>query len=145
MDSQMTKGSIGRMISLIAALVTLLCFFMPWVEIGVSFVKTSVTGYQLATGSGPAGLSMPSWSSLLLVPAAMLAVMAVVVVAVTYFYFNLNAEFNRNVLTVLAQSLVSYTFGWGATLASSVAVLAGGLFDLRSASGQPRRMAAGGF
>jgi hypothetical protein len=161
------------MIGLLAALAVLVLFFLPWVEVGASFVKTNLSGYQLATGSGPAGLNISSWTSLLVVPASMLVVLAAVLAtilgyrpaslddrwisiglivagfvsaaAILYQYFDLNAEFNKNVLGVLAQNLVSHVFGWGASLAGSLVVLVGGVLDIRSSSADnTRTMAAGG-
>jgi hypothetical protein len=160
MDTQTRKKSPGQLIGLVAALAVLLFFFLPWVEVGVSFVKTSVSGYQLATGSGPAGLNISSWTTLLLVPVSMLVVLAavaaptlgyrnsvrgdrlisIVLIAagavsaavILYQYFDLNAEFNKNVLGVLAQNLVTHMFGWGASLAGSFVVLVGGVLDMRS-------------
>ena len=162
MDTQTKKNSAGQLIGLVAALAVLLCFFLPWVEIGVSFVKTNLSGYQLATGSGPAGLSISSWTILLLVPASMLLAVAAAIATtlgyrpaaqgyrlisialiaaggvsaavILYQYFALNAEFNKNVLGILAQNLVSHMFGWGASLAGSFIVLVGGVLDLRSSN-----------
>jgi hypothetical protein len=174
MGTQTRKNSAGQMISLVAALAVLLCFFLPWVEVGVSFVKTNLSGYQLATGSGPAGLSISSWTSLLLVPVSMLVVIAAVLATrlgnrlapqserlisisliaaggvsaavILYQYFDLNAEFNKNVVGVLAQNLVSHVFGWGASLAGSFIVLVGGVLGLRSSNTEGRRtMNAGGL
>ena len=173
MYSQSAKSSISRAISIAAALVALLCFFLPWVEVGAGFLKANLSGYQLATGSGPAGASIPSWTSLLLVPASMLAVVALAGVsmlvnksdgqasraismlliaaggvsaaAIAYLYFDLNAEFNKTVFGVLAQNLVAYTFGGGATLLGSLVIVAGGVFDLLSTGGKQRSMAAGNF
>lgn len=172
MDTQAKKNSAGQLIGLVAALAVLLFFFLPWVEVGVSFVKTNLSGYQLATGSGPAGLSISSWTSLLLVPASMLVVIAAVLATtlgyrpapqgdrwisialiaadgvsaavILYQYFDLNAEFNENVLGVLAQNLVSHVFGWGASLAGSFIVLVGGVLDMRSSNAENTlTMAAG--
>jgi hypothetical protein len=174
MDTQTKENSAGQLIGLVAALAVLLCFFLPWVEVGVSFVKSNLSGYQLATGSGPAGLSISSWTSLLLVPASMLVAVAAAIAArfgyrpaalgdrlisitliaaggasaavILYQYFDLNAEFNKNIVGVLAQNLVSHMFGWGASLFGSFIVLAGGVLDLSSSKKEsPRTMAAGGF
>jgi hypothetical protein len=173
MDIQTRKNSTGQLIGLAASLAVLLCFFLPWVEVGISFVKTNLSGYQLATGSGPAGLSISSWTSLLLVPLSMLVASAAVLATtlgyrhaperdrlisialitaggvsaavILYQYFDLNAEFNKNVLGILAQNLVSHVFGWGASLAGSVFVLVGGVLDMRSSNAENTlRMAAGG-
>lgn len=170
MDTQAKKNSAGQLIGLVAALAVLLCFFLPWVEVGVSFVKTNLSGYQLATGSGPAGLNISSWTCLLLVPVSMFVVIAAVLATtlgyrparlgdrlisialiaaggvsasvILYQYFDLNAEFNKNVLGVLAQNLVSHVFGWGASLFGSFIVLAGGVLDLRSSNGERSRTTA---
>ena len=174
MDTQTKKNSTGHLIGLVAALAVLLFFFLPWVEVGASFVKTNLSGYQLATGSGPAGLNISSWTILLLVPVCMLVAIAAVLATtlgyrpavqgdrlisialiaaggvsaavILYQYFDLNAEFNKNVLGVLAQNLVSHVFGWGASLFGSFIVLAGGVLDLRSSNYEsPPTMAAGGL
>lgn len=173
MDTRTKRSSTGHLIGLVAALAVLVLFFLPWVEVGVSFVKTNLSGYQLATGSGPAGLNISSWTSLLVVPASMLVVIAAVlatslgyrpashgdrwisialiaaggvsVAAILYQYFDLNAEFNKNVLGVLAQNLVSHVFGWGASLAGSLVVVIGGVLDLRSSNAENTLgMASGG-
>lgn len=172
MHPQTNRSSTGHLIGLVAALAVLVLFFLPWVEVGASFVKTNLSGYQLATGSGPAGLSISSWTSLLLVPASMLVVIAAVLAttlgyrpaprgdrwisialiaaggvsaaAILYQYFDLNAEFNKNVIGVLAQNLVSHVFGWGASLAGSLVVAVGGVLDMRSSSAENTlTMAAG--
>ena len=159
MGTETRKEPVGRLIGLAGAALVLLCFFLPWVEVGVSFVKTNLSGYLLATGSGPAGLSISSWTSLLLVPLSMFVALAVVVApmlgnrtanrssrlisltligagtvsaaVILYQYFDLNAEFNENSLGVLAQNLVSHMVGWGASLAGNFIVLGGGGIDLR--------------
>jgi hypothetical protein len=174
MSGQVKKNSAGQIISLVAALAVLLCFFLPWVEVGSSFLKTTLSGYQIATGSGPAGANIPSWGLLLLVPIGMIAVAAltiaqtlgfspqaqarpitsIVIIAagfvsaalILYQYFDLNAALNEDLLGVIAQNFVSHTFGWGASLFGSFLVLAGGVVELRKANlEKPRSMAAGGF
>jgi hypothetical protein len=174
MDTQTKKNSPGQLIGLVAAVAVLLCFFLPWVEVGVSFAKANLNGYQLATGSGPAGLSISSWSSLLLVPASMVAatvavlakalgsrpapqgsrLISLVLIAaggvsaavILYQYFDLNAEFNKNVLGIIAQNLVTHLFGWVASLVGSFVVLVGGVLDLRASNYEvPRTIAAGGL
>ena len=168
MDTQTKKNSPGQLIGLVAALAVLLCFFLPWVEIGASFVKTNLSGYQLATGSGPARLNISSWTILLLVPVSMLVALAAVLATtlgyrpaalgdrlisialiaagsvsaavILYQYFDLNAEFNKNLLGVLAQNLVSHMLGWGASLFGSFIVLSGGVLDLRSSNQKARAL-----
>ncbi|MEP7340926.1 MAG: hypothetical protein ABI977_24555 [Acidobacteriota bacterium] len=154
-------GPVWQKIGLFAAIAVLLCFFMPWVEMGVSFIKTGMSGWQLATGSGPAGISIPAWPSLLLIPLGMLAIIMVVgmpmigqrpliqvqgrqlslllvavgglsLLVLGYQYFDLNGQFNRNWVGALAQALVTHVFGWMATLIGSGAVLAAGVMELRT-------------
>jgi len=172
MQTENTNKSFGQVISFVAAVSVLLCFFVPWVEVGFSVVKTNLSGYQLATGSGPAGVSLPGWTLLLLVPASMIGVLTLVVwprlgfgsthkhgptigallalagaasaVAMMYQYYDLNAEFNKNVLGVLAQNLVTHSFGWTASLIGSVIVVVGGVIDLYSSNKAKRVSAATG-
>ncbi|MCI0391167.1 MAG: hypothetical protein MOB07_20680 [Acidobacteria bacterium] len=161
METPDANKSIWRKAGLFAAIVALFCFFMPWIEMGVSFIKTNMSGWQLATGSGPARLSTPSWPSLLLIPLSMLAVIVITgppligqrlpirieakqiarlliaagglsLLVLVYQYINLNSQFNRNWLGAIAQTMVSYVFGWMLTLLGNAVVLAAGIMELRA-------------
>jgi pSer/pThr/pTyr-binding forkhead associated (FHA) protein len=165
-----TNKSVWHTVGLFAAIIMLLCFFLPWVEMGVSFIKTGMSGWQIAMGSGPAGLKTPSWPLLLLVPLSAVIVAALLggamlskgpgaqeprlssfaliiggvlsALLMMYQYFDLNAQFNQNILGALAQTLVSHTFGWGASLAGGLAMLGCGLLDLRDRRSKPREFTA---
>jgi hypothetical protein len=153
-----TKLTIGQMVALAAALLVLLCFFFPWVELNLLLASANLSGFQLATGSGPAGSSAPALPSLLLVPLSMIGALVIVAVCfagqgsvaqlksiasllligagglsavvILYQYFNLNQELNQNVLGMVAQKMFSYSFGAHGSLIGSVAVAGGGLIDL---------------
>jgi hypothetical protein len=172
MGAATNSKSPWQIAGLAAAIIVLLCFFTPWLEIGAWVFKTSLSGFQLATGSGPAGAKTPGWPSLLLVPVTMLAAAGVVgaamlgrgigvqdermaslalivagglsAVVMLYHYFNWQSQFNQNVFTALAQGLMSYAFGWGLSLLGSLAVLACGALDFRATSSQwkERRLSA---
>lgn len=75
----------GHIIGLAAALLVLLCFFFPWIELDLWLASTNLSGFQLATGSGPGGSSAPFLPSLWLVLLSMLGVLAIVGV---YFLGN---------------------------------------------------------
>jgi hypothetical protein len=49
---------------------------------------------------------------------------------ILYQYFNLNQQFNQNIIGMIAQRMFSYSFGAHASLFGSVIVLGGGFFDL---------------
>ncbi|HEY5883570.1 MAG TPA: hypothetical protein VIT88_02740 [Pyrinomonadaceae bacterium] len=154
----MKKISLGQIIGIAAALLVVLLFFFPWVEFNLLLATANMTGFQLATGNGPAGASFPSVPSLLLIPLSMIGVLIVAAVAlfgqnpasqlkriasvllitaggisvlvILYQYFNLNAELNSNVLGFVAQKMFSYSFGAHGSLLGSVVVAGGGLIDL---------------
>jgi len=150
-----TRLTTGQLIGLAAALLVLFCFFFPWVELNLLLASVNLSGFQLATGSGPGGAKFAGIPSLLLVPLTMLSVL--VLVAVCYFsagsttktiagllliaggisaliilyqYFNLNQQFNQDPLGMIAQNMFSYSFGAHASLFGSVLVAGGGLIDL---------------
>lgn len=152
--------SFGQIIGLVAALIVLVCFFVPWLEVGLSFLRVTLSGWQLASGSGPAEMKVPGVMSLWLVPLSMVVTAIIIVgslmnahrtvasvrstallmlmlggvsaLALLYNYFDLNHQFNRDVMGMLAQNLVSYAPGWAVSLLGSLAVLAGGAIDLGS-------------
>jgi hypothetical protein len=150
-----SKLTIGQLIGLAASLLVLLAFFVPWIEVNLLLASTNISGYQLATGSGPGGTNFTAVSSLLLVPVCMLGVLVLVaacllmssspakslagtilIVAggisaliILYQYFTLNQELNRDVLGMITQRMFSYTFGAHASLLGSVLVVGGGLID----------------
>ncbi len=152
----------GQMVGLAAALLVLLCFFFPWIELNLLLASTNLSGFQLATGSGPAGANFAGVPSLLLVPLSMLGVLAVVAACflssaspsksgaaillisaggissliILYQYFNLNAELNQNVLGMITQKMFSYSFGAHGSLLGSFVVVGGGLIDL--VTGRPK-------
>lgn len=156
--SKSNKPTTGQIMSLVASLFVLLCFFLPWIELNMLFVTANLSGYQLATGNGPAGSGFSGAPSLLLIPLGMLAVVGVVslrmlgigtaanlqkfssliliaaggigTVVLLYQYFNLDAQFNQSLLGLVAQKIFSYSFGAGASLFGSLVVVAGGLIDL---------------
>jgi len=153
-----TRLTVGQMIGLGAALLVLLCFFFPWIELNLLLASTNLSGFQLATGNGPAGSNFAGVPSLLLVPLSMVGVVAVVVacflgqssagqlksiasvlliaaggisaLVILYQYFNLNQELNQNVLGMITQKVFSYSFGAHASLVGSVIVAGAGLIDL---------------
>jgi hypothetical protein len=153
-----TKLTIGQMVGLGAALLVLLFFFFPWIELNLFLASANLSGLQLATGSGPGGSSAPAVPSLFLVPLSMIGVVVIVavcfagqraaaqlksiaglfliaaggisVLVILYQYFNLNQQFNQNVLGMIAQKMFSYSFGAHASLVGSLVVVGGGLLDL---------------
>ena len=153
-----TKLTIGQMVALGAALLVLLCFFFPWIELDLFLASANLSGFQLATGSGPAGSNFAGVPTLLIVPLGMLGVLGVVVacflgqsaagqfksiasmlfivgggissLVILYQYFNLNQQFNESVAGMMAQKVFSYSFGAHASLFGSVIVTGGGLIDL---------------
>jgi hypothetical protein len=159
------KLTVGQMVALGAAVLVLLCFFFPWIELNLLFASTNMSGFQLATGTGPAGSNFAGAPSLLLVPLSMVGV-AVLVVAcflgqssigqlksiasillivsggisslvILYQYFNLNQQFNESLAGMIAQKMFSYSFGAHASLFLSVVVAGGGLLDLVTRSKKP--------
>lgn len=154
----MNKLTVGQMIAIGAALLVLLCFFFPWVELNFVLASTNLSGFQLATGSAPAGSSAPAMLSLFLVPLGMIGVLVIAAICfasqgsasqikriagflliaaggistlvILYHYFSLNQQFNQNVLGMFAQKMVSYSFGAHGSLAGSLVVAGGGLLDL---------------
>jgi len=153
MNSKLTTG---QMVGLAAALLVLLCFFFPWIELNLLLASTNLSGFQLAIGSGPAGANFAGVPSLLLVPLSMLGVLAVVAacflgsasplksgaavllisaggfssLVILYQYFNLNAELNQNVLGMITQKMFGYSFGAHGSLLGCAVVAGGGLLDL---------------
>jgi hypothetical protein len=150
------KLTIGQIIGLAAAALVLLCFFFPWVELNLLLASTNLTGFQLATGSGPAGAKFGGVPSLLLVPLSMLLALVIGLVAglgngsqagtkvskfllitglvsaaiILYQYLTLNQELNQNVLGMITQKVFSYTFGAHGALFGSVVVAGSGLMDM---------------
>lgn len=152
------KLSIGQIVAAGAALLVLLLFFFPWVEFNLFLATANMSGFQLATGSGPGGASIRSVPSLLLIPLSMVAVLVLAavflfgqnsaaqlktiasvlliaaggisVLVILYQYFNLNAELNSNVLGFVAQKMFTYSFGAHGSLVGSLVVTGGGLLDL---------------
>jgi hypothetical protein len=175
METQLLNKQRREIVGIAAAAAVLLCFFLPWVEVGFSFLNTNLTGYQIATGNGPIGLSIKSWPSLLLIPVSMATIMvlllasrfgyladtqikderliSVIIIAggglsagvMIYQYLDLNSEFSNKLVSMLAQNLVNHMFAWIASLLGSFVVLADGLVGLHLSSGKPRSMAAGSY
>lgn len=161
-----TKLTGGQIVSVSAAFLVLLCFFFPWIELNLLLASANLSGFQLATGTGPAGSNFAGVPSLLLVPLCMLGVLAVVVacflsqssagqlksiasmliivgggissLVILYQYFNLNQELNQNVLGMITQKVFSYSFGAHASLFGSVVVAASGLIDLAIGGKKPQ-------
>jgi hypothetical protein len=161
----MNKLSIGQMIAVGAALLVLLCFFFPWIEINMLLAATNLSGFQLASGSGPAGANFPGVPTLFLVPLSMVGVLVLAAICfagqgsaaqlkniaaililvaggisalvILYQYFNLNQQFNQNVMGMIAQKMFSYSFGAHASLFGSVMVAGGGLLDLVKGNKKP--------
>src|SRR2546423_8463535 len=120
----MNKLDVGQLIAMAAALLVLVFFFFPWIEINMLLAATNLSGFQLAAGNGPAGANFPGVPSLLLVPLSMLGVLALVAFSflspntqlktlaavffigagaisgliIIYQYLNLNQELNQNIL-----------------------------------------------
>jgi hypothetical protein len=154
----MNRLSIGQMVAVGAALMVLLCFFFPWIEINMLLAATNLSGFQLASGSGPAGANFPGVPTLFLVPLSMVGVLVLAAICfagqgsaaqlkniaaililiaggisalvILYQYFNLNQQFNQNVMGMIAQKMFSYSFGAHASLFGSVVVAGSGLLDL---------------
>lgn len=154
----MKKLSLGQMIAMGAALLVLLCFFFPWIELNLLLASTNLSGFQLAAGNGPAGADFAGVPSLFLVPLSMIGVLVIAgicfagqgsatqlksvaailllaagglsALVILYHYFNLNQQFNQNIMGMIAQKMFSYSFGAHASLFGSVVVAGGGLIDL---------------
>jgi serine/threonine-protein kinase len=74
-----TKSSnAGQTLSLLASLFVLLCFFLPWVEVGIFGRSASVSGFQLASpgGNAPDLERAATAGSFLLIALSMVAVAA---------------------------------------------------------------------
>ena len=152
MNARLTTG---QLIGLAAAVLVLLCFFFPWIEMNLLLASINLSGFQLATGSGAAGQNFPGVPSLLLVPLSMAGVLVLLAACffgsrsttktiamallaaggvsaliILYHYFNLNQQFNRDPLGMIAQQMFSYSFGAHASLFGSVMVAGSGLLDL---------------
>ena len=153
-----TKLTTGQLVGLGAALFVLLCFFFPWIELNLLLASANLSGFQLATGSGPTGSNFAGVPSLLLVPLSMVGVVAVLLacslgqssagqhksiasvlligaggisaLVILYQYFNLNQELNQNMFGMITQKVFSYSFGSHASLVGSVIAAGGGLIDL---------------
>lgn len=160
-----SKLTTGQLVGLAAAVLVLLCFFFPWIELNLLLASTNLSGFQLATGSGPAGANFSGVPSLLLVPLSMIGVVMVIAICfaghetaarlrnsaailllaaggisalvILYQYFNLNQQFNQNIMGMIAQKMFSYSFGAHASLFGSVVVVGGGLFDLVTTNKKP--------
>src|SRR5690348_15921827 len=119
----MNRLSVGQMIAIGAALLVLLCFFFPCIELNLVLASTNLSGFQLASGNRPAGANFVGVPSLFLVPLAMIGVLVLVticfagqgsaaqlkstaailllaaggisVLVILYQYFNLNQQFNQ--------------------------------------------------
>jgi hypothetical protein len=156
----MKKISFGQIVALAAALIVLVCFFFPWVEFNLLLASANISGFQLASGNGPAGASFAGIPSLWLIPLSMVGVLVVVgvglaaqasasqfkaiaaiavigagglsVLVILYQYFNLNQELNQNVLGMIMQRTFSYSFGAHGSLLGSAVVAGGGFIDLIS-------------
>lgn len=161
----MNKLSVGQLIGIGAALLVLLCFFFPWIEINMLLAATNLSGFQLASGSGPAGANFPGVPSLFLVPLSMIAVLVLAavcfagrgsaaqlksiaaililvaggisVLVLLYQYFSLNRQFNQDVMGMIAQKMFTYSFGAHASLFGSVVVAGSGLLDLVRGTKKP--------
>src|ERR1051325_6810463 len=80
MNSRLTTG---QLIGLAAAVLVVFCFFFPWIELNLLLASVNLSGFQLATGSGPAGSNFAGVPSLLLVPLSMAG--GLVLVATCFF------------------------------------------------------------
>lgn len=150
-----SKLTTGQLIGLAAAALVLLCFFFPWIELNLLLASVNISGFQLATGHGPAGANFPGIPSLLLVPLSMVGVLVLIAacffhsgaatktiaglllvaggisaLVILYQYFNLNQQFNQDALGMIAQRMFAYSFGAHASLVGSVFVAGAGLLDL---------------
>jgi hypothetical protein len=153
----------GQLVGVGAALLVLLLFFFPWIELNLLLATTNLSGFQLATGSGPAGANFPGVPSLLLVPLSMVGVLALVAVCfltsgaqlksaaavlligagaisaliIIYQYLSLNQELNQNILGMITQKMFTYSFGAHGSLVGSAIVAVGGVFDLMTGRKSP--------
>jgi hypothetical protein len=169
------EKSIWQILSIVVAVVVLICFFFPWVEISIKILKTDLTGYQLAVGDGPAGIDIESWGILFLVPismalAATIAILCragiiqteeaarlgsialiiaggISVISILYQNFDMREDLNKNVIGLLAQNMISHLFGWGASLAGSLIVAIAAALDLQFSRNEKRQSmsAYGGY
>lgn len=154
-NSRLTTGQI---IGLGAALLVLLLFFFPWIELNLFLATSNLSGFQLATGTGPAGARFPGLPSLLLVPLAMVGVLGLVAICfltsssqlkavagilligaggisaliILYQYLTLNQQLNQDVVGMITQKMFSYSFGAHGSLLGSAIVSVGGFIDLVS-------------
>ena len=156
-----SKITLGQVVAVGAALVVLLLFFFPWIELNLLLATANLSGFQLATGSGPAGANFPGIPSLLLVPLSMLGVLALVALCflgsgaqlktaavlligagaisaliIIYQYLNLNQDLNQNFVGMITQRMFTYTLGAHGSLIGSAIVSIGGIVDLMT----PRKL-----
>jgi len=150
--SQLTTG---HRVGLVAAMLVIACFFFPWIELNLILASANLSGFQLATGSGPAGVSFPGIPTLLLVPLSMIGVLFLLAACyagsgqlpgraagslliaagglstliILYQYLTLNQQLNQDVLGMITQRMFSYSFGAHASLLGSAGVAGGGLLD----------------
>ena len=155
-----SRLTIGQVVGLGAALLVLLLFFFPWVEFNLLLASVNLSGFQLASGSGPVGSKFAGVPSLWLVPLSMLGVLALVgscllgqksqlrstvafiliaaggisALVIVYQYLNLNQQLNQNPLGMFAQNIFSYSFGAHGALVGSAGVVLGGVIDLMTSS-----------
>lgn len=151
-----SRLTIGQLVGVGAAGVVLLLFFFPWIELNLLLATANLSGFQLATGSGPANANFPGVPSLLLVPLSMMGVLALVALCfltsgaqlrtvasvlligagaisaliIIYQYLTLNQELNQNILGMITQKMFTYSFGAHGSLIGSAIVSVGGLLDL---------------
>jgi hypothetical protein len=158
-----SRLTIGQVVGLGAALLVLLLFFFPWVELNLLLASINLSGFQLASGSGPVGSKFPGVPSLWLVPLSMLGVLAILgfsflnhnsqlrgraaflliaaggvsAVVILYQYLNLNHQLNQDPVGLFAQNLFSYSFGAHGSLVGSGGVAVGGVIDLMASKTIP--------
>lgn len=151
-----SRLTIGQVVGLGAALLVLLLFFFPWVELNLLLASINLSGFQLASGSGPVGSKFPGVPSLWLVPLSMLGVLALLgfcflnqtsqlrsmaaflliaagglsALVIVYQYLNLNHQLNQDPLGMFAQNIFSYSFGAHGALVGSAGVVVGGVIEL---------------
>ena len=154
-----SKLTTGQIVGLGAAVLVLLLFFFPWVELNLLFASTNLSGFQLATGTGPGGSKFPGLPSLLLIPLSMLGATALLgfcflnsgsslrrlaaplliaaggisALIIIYQYLTVNQQLNQDVVGMITQQMFTYSFGAHGSLLGSAAVAAGGVIDLMTA------------
>jgi len=149
--------TLGRKISGSGALVALLCFFLPWVEVSCGGMRISASGLDLASRSSEMGEGS---GVLFLVPLAAVAVLVSIYLAVSNPNLKARAialwEFIAGFVGLIVTGLVYFAvqdarsnpeyfgmglllnliYGYWGTLAGFIAVIVGAILDLKESGGR---------